>query len=137
MKQKVEEPFILSKEMKPIALLPNLGRFCRCGCGKRIEGKRITRKFKTCTVNFYRKPRDDQIFATRNCKNKHQNKGKSHHSKSNPACRLELKIQNDGQPYRLLSIYVKPGLKFDTKVRPNTEVWETIETYFKRRSPIQ
>jgi len=124
--------FTVTKERKEIALLANVGKFCGCGCGKRLEGKKVTRRINKKKVTYYMKVQKDQRFASKYCKDKMYQRTHVQEPKSSLICRIQLKPKQDGNnPFRVLSIYLKQGLKRDYKIVKNTDLWNMIERLTK------
>lgn len=92
--------FTVSTKRSEVALLPNVGKFCGCGCGKRIEKTKRVRIINGRKIVDFLIPKN-QIYATRYCKNKMHNK--KHNSKYSLAARIQLRPENN---IRIMTIYV-------------------------------
>lgn len=125
--------FLVSKASKEIALIPGLGKFCRCGCNKPIEGKIITQRTKSGReIKYFRKPYPDQIFASRGCKTRHYNRIKGYQSRRILKCIINL-IPNDDQT-RTLTIYLTKGKKeIFTISHTQKRLWTYLEKISKFR----
>lgn len=119
--------FTITKERKEIALLPNVGRFCACGCGKRLEGKKVTRRINKKKITYYWKVQKEQKFASKHCQEKFYIQTHTQKPKSSLVCRLQLEPKHDSKPYRILSIYLRQGLKRDYKIKKDTDLWNMVE----------
>lgn len=134
---------IASKEQKEVIHLSldgkPLGRFCACGCGKRIIGQKVKRKnWRTgLTQEFFLPPSENQIFFNKSHGSKFRDKRpKSHKSKNGLDCRIKLNVYyEDGKPFRILKIYLKKQQSIMLKITPEyKELWEklnNIEAYRK------
>lgn len=123
-----KEVFTVSTERKEIALLPGIGKFCKCGCGKRIEGVRVTRKLKSSTISYYRQPPINKEFATQNCARKYFSKYQQRQDADILRCIIILRVNADKAPYRKMTIYHKKGIKTDLKItQKDKELWSYLE----------
>lgn len=126
--------FIVSKEKHEVALLPDVGRYCKCGCGHRIEGRRVTQKLHGQTISYYLKPKKNQQWATQHCKKKYYNHPGMHVSKASILCGIKLKTDHDGKPFRVASLYLKAGLKREFKIREGSDLWKFLDSLDKNRN---
>lgn len=121
--------FTVSKERKEIALLPNIGRFCECGCNKRLEGKRITRRIHGKKITYFMKIQKDQKFFSKYCRERSFRQNNKDRKKLSLTCRLQLKPKSDSKPYRVLAIYLRQGLKREYKIKEGSDLWNFIEKF--------
>lgn len=129
-----KETFIVSLQQNEIALLPNLGKFCKAGCGKRIEGKVVKRKIGNKITIYFRKAQKNKEFCTTNCKVKFFNKNTSRKLRPSLSALIGLKVLNDKTPYRELTVYLKNNSKLHLKITPEyKELWNVLEKICKYR----
>ena len=129
-----DETFIVSTERKEIALLPNIGKFCKCGCGKRIEGKIIKRRIGKNIITYFRKAQKNKIFFSESCKVKYFNTTTPKKLKPSLNALISLKIHDDETPYRELTLYLKSNSKQIIKITPeHKELWNILEKICKYR----
>lgn len=137
------ELFIVSKESKEIALLPGIGRFCECGCGRPIKGKLVKHIIHGKSVEIFHNPRHDQRFATNSCKSRIYRKlHPVNWDKIRINCSLMLRVEsNENIPYRVLKLYLKNGNDtLDIKItqKNNPEIWNVCEKIARYRTdPIK
>lgn len=134
-----ESVFAVSKTTKEVALLPGIGRFCLCGCNRRIEGKHITQKTRRGdTIQYFKRPREDQLFYSNACRCKHyrHNEPKYKEYLSRLDVKINLKVIYDKTPYRILKIYLKHQSSIDIKIteKQNPELWNICEKFARYRS---
>jgi hypothetical protein len=94
--------FVISKERKEIALLKGVGRFCKCGCGKPLKGKLVTRLYYGKPIQYYLPVKKDQVFATIHCQHKYHNSINSYPCTTHLLARIQVKPENNS---RLVTIY--------------------------------
>jgi len=120
--------FSVSKENKEFALLPNIGRFCKCGCQKQVKGRKVTRKKNNKIQVYYLNPDKDQVFASSACKIRFYNKKYSHKSKSSVNCLISFAVQNDKIPFRVLTLYIGQRTKQYFRITPDQkDLWNALE----------
>uniref|UniRef100_A0AAT9JGL2 ORF29 n=1 Tax=Nitrosopumilaceae spindle-shaped virus TaxID=3065433 RepID=A0AAT9JGL2_9VIRU len=133
--------FIVSRHTVDVALLPGVGRFCKCGCGNKIDSRRVTRIRNGKAISYILKPDPDQVFFRKNCKFKYYNMINSHKSKSSLSCLISLKVINDIIPYRVLTLYISKNSKENYKITPeHKELWNTLEKlsrYSYQQTPLR
>lgn len=103
---------IVSKEMREVAFLPGIGKFCKCGCGSRVTGIKVRRKLKSGEVITYdRKPQENKVFATRYCKLRYFARQGQNKYRRTISCGITLIPDSEKNPSRTLTIYGKLGNK--------------------------
>lgn len=126
--------FVVTKEQKETALLPNVGRFCKCGCGKRIEGKVVTRKLGKGITTYYRKAQLNKEFFTASCKVKFYNRTTPRKLRPSLNALIGLKVLQDKVSYRELTLYLKNNHKLTLKITSeHKELWNVLEKICKYR----
>jgi len=133
--------FIVSRQTVDVALLPGVGRFCKCGCGNQIASRRVIRIRNGKVVSYILKPDPDQVFHRKSCKYKYYNMINSHKSKSSLSCLISLKVNDDKIPYRVLTLYLSKNSKETYKITPeHKELWNTLEKlarYSYQQTPLR
>ena len=104
-----KQTFIVALEKKQTALLPGIGRFCLCGCGKKITGKRVTRRLKKGgTVSYDRPPQENKIFFSQACKQRYYMRTRDQKLRLTLQCGITLKRSGEGEnEYRTITLYGK------------------------------
>jgi len=129
-----KEIFTISRKSFPIAHIPGIGKFCKNGCGKRIDNIIVkNNKYKVNPV-FKRKP-TTKLFCSIYCKQTYYRKQNLYTADKSLACRITLNVYQDKFPYRLISIYLKKGIKKEIKIRENNELWYFLEYLSNQRKP--
>lgn len=133
--------FTVSTETKEVALIPNVGRFCKNNCGKRLKGvkvKRINRITKR-PVEYELPILKNQLFCSKACKEKFYKTANpqtaTYHSPITVYCRIKLtSYSDDGQPYRLITLYLGKLVNVEVKITPDSgELWKVLEKIVKYR----
>lgn len=133
--------FTVSTETKEVALIPNVGRFCKNKCGKRLKGKKvkrinhITKKFVEYELPILK----NQLFCSKSCKEKFYKianpQTATYHSPVTVYCRIKLtSYSEDGQPFRLITLYLGKHANLDVKITPDCgELWHVLDKIYKYR----
>jgi len=115
--------FTVSTKRVDVALLPNIGRFCACGCGKRIEKILRIRMLNGKKVIDHISPKN-QKYATAYCRNKVNNK--KHESKYSLIARIPLIASNN---MRIITIYVKGRERRQVAItKSDKAIWNLMES---------
>ena len=135
--------FIVSKGSKEIALLPGIGRFCECGCGRPIKGKLVKHIIHGKPVEIFHNPRHDQRWASKKCKDKIYHKQHPvNWDKIRINCSLMLRVEsNEKTPYRILKLHLKnqnDAIDIKITAKSNPEIWNVCEKIARYRTdPIK
>lgn len=126
-----------TKERFNVIHLAGIGRFCKCGCGKRIEGVIVTKKLKHSTIRFRRVAANNKVFANRSHKDNYENRFKTKTHNRSLYARISLVKQytkNNKTPYYELRIYKKKGIKESFEItKSNIKLFEFIESIVRFR----
>ena len=122
-------PFIVNEEKKDSIIIPKLGKYCENNCGERLKGKIMTRTINGKKITYFRKSASDARFCSKYCKDRYFRKNYPHENKSSLACRIQLRKGSDGKPFRIVSIYIRQGLKYDVKIREGNSLWDMMERF--------
>jgi hypothetical protein len=132
--------FVVAKESFEVALLPNIGRFCKNKCGRRIKGTKVTRwHWRSRRVQTYElPPAINKVFCSKTCKSRFYEKtiGKKNHTTKNAVdCRIRLVPRDDeGQPFRLITLYLGKRAHVEVKITPDSgELWNVLNKIYKYR----
>ena len=129
---------VISKESREVAHLPGIGKFCKCGCGKRITGYKVTRRLRSGnTITYDRKPQENKVFATRNCKLKYFARKGQNKYRLTIGCGITLIPTTEKNPSRTLTIYGKLGnqtKKFIITPKSFPTLWKYLDTIQEFRS---
>lgn len=124
---------ISCKQTMEMVHLNGIGRFCKCGCGKRIEPITVKRNTFGKNVAFKRLPKN-KVFASKYCNDKYHNKKGSHVSRQSLKCQISLNVNMDKKLYREIRIYMKKGVVKKFRIREDQkELWEFLENVVRYR----
>ena len=118
---------IASKESVEAIHLSGIGRFCLCGCGKRINRQIIKRNVKGKIV-IQNRLRNDQKYATPACKTRYYNKLFGKTQNSSVRTLIFLKVNDGTKPYREMRLYLKKGISKTIRItKDNKELWQVLD----------
>lgn len=109
-----------------------VGRYCKCGCGKKITGKKVKRyHWRSKRVQEYElPPMPQQVYATRGCMIRDTSKRQG--TKWNAGgynCRLNFKVELiKNKPTRKLTVYMGKRMKKEFLItEKEKELWSFLE----------
>lgn len=131
------EPFIKSREIHDAVLLPKIGRFCKCGCNKRLESRVITKKLKSGrTITFRRGPIENQEFLDRTHRNHYHYKTEGKTTQTSVVARINLPLNRDGT--RTITVYLGRKEKYAFEVNSNQKLlWDFLNKLGKFRGYLK
>lgn len=125
--------------MKEVAFLPGIGKFCKCGCGKKIESVKVTRRLKNGNkISFIRQPQKNKVFATLYCKLRYFSRKGQNKYRLTLSCGVTLSKQgSEDRPYRIMTIYGKQNnqtAKFTITKLNHKLLWDYLDKIEEFRS---
>lgn len=124
---------IASKELKQVVYLSGIGRFCKCGCGKRIEPVNV-RSIVKGKIVYFKRDNKNKVFATLYCQKRYHSKKGNHTSKRSIAARIDLTVYYDKTPYRKIAVYLKKSVKFELRItEADKDIWKFLENIARNR----
>jgi len=122
--------FTVSTKRLEVALIPDVGKFCECGCGKEIKGKKIIGSIHGKKFSYFRKPTANQRFATLYCSKKYHNTHEKQQSRSSLLARIPLNPTND---MRIITVYVHGKQNRQVAItKDDKAVWNLMNKLQKR-----
>jgi len=120
------ETFTVSTKRSEFALIPNVGRFCLCGCGKEIRGKKITGSIYGKKFSYIRQPKFNQKFATLYCGKKYANAHDKQQSRSSLLARIPLAATNN---MREITVYIRGKESRRVAItKSDKSIWNLMES---------
>ena len=109
-----------------------VGRYCKCGCGKKIQGKLVKQKnWRSGRINeYYLPPMPNQVYATRGCMIRDTSKKAGTKWKAGGYnCRLAFKVEIiNKRPTRKLTVYMGKQMKKEFLITTKEkELWDFLE----------
>ena len=121
-------------EQKVSIHLKGVGRFCQANCGRRLEGKLVTKLVNGKEKTYFRPAPKNMLFCSKSCKNREGIKKWKMGQPKTMHATIKLKVMYDKNPYRELVIYLNNSAKESFKVTPDyKDLWNFLEKISKFR----